>query len=152
MGNLFERVLITTDLSAESMAACRAVDDEERFQGADITLLNVRERFELPPVLHRQISNPETVSTMEQEYESNCQAELENAIPEEFKGKDWKLEVTFSDHSPPKAICEYVKEHEISVVVVASHGKGALSRAVLGSSTQALAQMLHCPLLIVPAK
>ncbi|EPS66020.1 hypothetical protein M569_08758, partial [Genlisea aurea] len=46
-------------------------------------------------------------------------------------------------------LCEEVENHHASILVVGSHGYGAIRRAVLGSVSDYLAHHAHCSVLIV---
>ncbi|XP_020231746.1 universal stress protein PHOS34 [Cajanus cajan] len=50
---------------------------------------------------------------------------------------------------PRNVLCEAVEKHHASVLVVGSHGYGALKRAVLGSVSDYCAHHAHCSVMIV---
>lgn len=50
---------------------------------------------------------------------------------------------------PKEAITSYAKEWGADLVMVGSHGQGAVSRFLLGSVAQAVLRMAHCPVEIV---
>ncbi|KZV21550.1 hypothetical protein F511_11043 [Dorcoceras hygrometricum] len=60
---------------------------------------------------------------------------------------DVKLEVVEGD--PRNVLCETVERHHASVLVVGSHGYGAIKRAVLGSVSDYCAHHAHCSVMIV---
>nr|ATE50921.1 universal stress protein 15 [Salvia miltiorrhiza] len=47
------------------------------------------------------------------------------------------------------ALCDAVENHHASVLVVGSHGYGAIKRAVLGSVSDYCAHHAHCSVMIV---
>ena len=51
---------------------------------------------------------------------------------------------------PVEATTELIREREYQMVIVATHGRGALARALLGSVTLGLLHTAGCPLLVVP--
>ncbi|XP_073143717.1 universal stress protein PHOS34 [Henckelia pumila] len=61
--------------------------------------------------------------------------------------KDVILEVVEGD--PRNVLCETVEKHHASVLVVGSHGYGAIKRAVLGSVSDYCAHHAHCSVMIV---
>jgi nucleotide-binding universal stress UspA family protein len=62
---------------------------------------------------------------------------------------DFKVVTTF-DVNAAKAIAEEACELEADVIVVGTHGRGALASALHGSVTQKLLRVADCPVLAVP--
>ncbi|KAH7862495.1 hypothetical protein Vadar_005676 [Vaccinium darrowii] len=58
-----------------------------------------------------------------------------------------KLEIVEGDAR--NVLCEAVEKHHASVLVVGSHGYGAIKRAVLGSVSDYCAHHAHCSVMIV---
>ncbi|KAL6499479.1 hypothetical protein OROGR_027389 [Orobanche gracilis] len=60
-------------------------------------------------------------------------------------------DVTFEvvDGDARNVLCEAVEKHHASVLVVGSHGYGAIKRAVLGSVSDYCAHHAHCSVMIV---
>ncbi|KAI5680439.1 hypothetical protein M9H77_01666 [Catharanthus roseus] len=50
---------------------------------------------------------------------------------------------------PRNVLCEAVEKHNASILVVGSHGYGAIKRAVLGSVSDYCAHHAHCTVMIV---
>jgi nucleotide-binding universal stress UspA family protein len=48
-------------------------------------------------------------------------------------------------------LVRFAKEHEVTHVVIASHGRTAMSRVILGSVADQLVHQLHCPIIVIPA-
>ena len=61
--------------------------------------------------------------------------------------KDVVIEVIEGDAR--NVLCEAVERHHASVLVVGSHGYGAIKRAVLGSVSDYCAHHAHCSVMIV---
>ncbi|KAL1558401.1 universal stress protein PHOS34-like [Salvia divinorum] len=61
--------------------------------------------------------------------------------------KDVIVEAVEGD--PRNALCDAVDKHNATVLVVGSHGYGAIKRAVLGSVSDYCAHHAHCSVLIV---
>ena len=71
-----------------------------------------------------------------------CKAKLENT-----QADDVVAEVTEGDAR--NVLCEAVEKHHATVLVVGSHGYGAIKRAVLGSVSDYCAHHAHCTVMIV---
>lgn len=48
-----------------------------------------------------------------------------------------------------KSIHNYIKENEIDLVVMGSHGASGLNEIMIGSNTQKVVRNIHCPVLVV---
>ncbi|KAK9177568.1 hypothetical protein WN944_029591 [Citrus x changshan-huyou] len=63
------------------------------------------------------------------------------------KVHDFVVEVVEGDAR--NILCEAVEKHHASILVVGSHGYGAIKRAVLGSVSDYCAHHAHCTVMIV---
>jgi nucleotide-binding universal stress UspA family protein len=61
-----------------------------------------------------------------------------------------QAEVVFGQ--PYVEICEYASQHSIDLIVIATHGRGALTSALLGSTTDRVVHRAPCPVLTVREK
>jgi len=142
----YQNILCATDFSQCShMAAQRAAELAKRY-AARLTLLHVVEYF------------PED--------RSNVQIAPENADPVQFReeqarealaelarqlGVDGAEQtVVFSTHSAKHAIVPFAREHNIDLIVLASHGHHGVT-ALLGSTATGLAHSSPCDVLVVRA-
>jgi len=50
---------------------------------------------------------------------------------------------------PADRICEYAAENKVDLIVMGSHGRGGIQRALLGSVSHAVANQAPCPVTIV---
>jgi nucleotide-binding universal stress UspA family protein len=51
--------------------------------------------------------------------------------------------------SPAFGIVDYAKEHDIDLVVIGTHGRGGVTRMILGSVAEKVVRMAPCPVLTV---
>ena len=61
-----------------------------------------------------------------------------------------QTEVVFGQ--PYVEICEYASRHSIDLIVIATHGRGALTSVLLGSTTNRVVHRAPCPVLTVREK
>ncbi|WVZ04625.1 hypothetical protein V8G54_017971 [Vigna mungo] len=73
----------------------------------------------------------------------------ENAIDLCHKKSVNDVSVDVMEGDPRIVLCDAVEKHHASMLVVGSHGYGALKRAVLGSVSDYCAHHAHCTVMIV---
>ena len=76
-----------------------------------------------------------------------------DALVEELQKRQWdgmNVEVLIGD--PGHEIANYAKELDAGLVVVASHGRGALRHLLLGSVAERVVRLAHCPVLVLKHK
>jgi nucleotide-binding universal stress UspA family protein len=47
------------------------------------------------------------------------------------------------------AIVDYAKDHDIGIIVMGTHGRGALANLVMGSVAERVVRLASCPVLTV---
>lgn len=63
-----------------------------------------------------------------------------------------RAQVVFVEHGgPAEIIAEYAERHRIDLVVVGTHGRRGVARAILGSVAEKVVRIAPCPVLIVRA-
>ncbi|MEM8778669.1 MAG: universal stress protein [Cyanobacteria bacterium P01_G01_bin.49] len=60
--------------------------------------------------------------------------------------KDLKFDIKIGD--PSAEIVDYAQKHNITLIVIASHGRTGMNRFLLGSVTERVARHAKCPVLI----
>jgi nucleotide-binding universal stress UspA family protein len=120
-------VLFATDYSDASRAAGRLAADLARRFGARLHVVHA-----VPPVTDP--GPPERL------------AEVVAALG---TGLDVVPAVVFG--RPAREIVAYASRHGIDMIVVGTHGRRGVSRAVLGSVSAAVVRRARCPVLTVPA-
>jgi nucleotide-binding universal stress UspA family protein len=84
-----------------------------------------------------------TALDMTQERVEQCRAELERNWVSECPDVPLTEEVMAGD--PVRIIVDYARAHQVDLIVMATHGYGALRRFVLGSVTGAVLHDTGCP-------
>ena len=51
--------------------------------------------------------------------------------------------------APANELVRVAKEHQVDLIIIGSHGRGGLSRAILGSVADRVMRTAHCPVMIV---
>lgn len=142
-----KRILWPTDFSNLSLHGARyARAFRELFQ-AELHVLHI-----IPPPMAPDVSVtvPSDVPAdyAEEELLDVCRKRLDEVIAEQFPGMtDVKREVFFGNSWP--AVCKYAEEHEIDLVIVATHGRTGLRHVLIGSTAERIVQHAPCPVLVV---
>jgi len=141
-----KHVLVATDFSEASEAALRYGRELARTFGARLHVLHVAEDIMTRYALESSVALPPEV-----------QADLENAVQirlERLLGDDDRRELGAvaalrTSNTPANSIVDYSKAADIDLIVIGSHGRGALGRLLLGSVAERVVRTSPCPVLIV---
>lgn len=141
---IIRNILVTTDFSEFSTAAVEYASSFALLYGAKIHLVHV---IEPGPVVG--VPNIELQS-------SNVSEEAEAAAQEEMrKFVYWKLqnntnlEQVILHGEPHKEIARYAQEHEIDLIVIATHGRAGLAHMLMGSVAEKILRLSPIPVLAV---
>ena len=140
----YEHILVATDLSEPS---ARALQVALRFFPNQA--LHLLHAFEIPYAgliddLHRQAPTFQVVHAEE------LAAFIDKMVlPEEARRRLVKL---VEPGRPAQLVHEYVRDHSADLVVLGTHGRGAMLEAVLGSTAKNILLSLHCDALLVPGQ
>ncbi len=136
-----ERVVCTTDLSDLSHAALPFAADLCRALDAELTLLHVVDtRFDSFPYL----------AAVDQPSHQELHAHAEKLLGEwvERLGVG-KVNGEVVDGMPHARVAQYVRDNNVDLVVMATHGHSGLAHALLGSTTERVIRTSPCPVLAV---
>jgi universal stress protein A len=121
------QILFPTDYSDISANAGRTAAQLARHFGACLHVLHV-----IPPVTDP--GSPDALPT--------AAAELGGGVD---------ILTAITRGRPAHAIVEYAIRHEVDIIVMGTHGRTGVSRALLGSVTEAVVRRAPCRVLTVPA-
>lgn len=146
-----KRILVPTDFSTHSRNALRyAAALAEKF-GAELLLLNVVQDLALfvPDVI---TAGPVMIPQLD-ELLASVRAALGRLIAEfdvdgqTLTGLTVKAEVV--EGTPFHEIIEYARGHSVDLIVMGTHGRGALTRLLMGSVAEKVVRKAPCPVLTV---
>lgn len=141
----YSRILIATDFSPLAQFAIRAGEALARVAGAKELHLAHVVGTSSKAALFPHSGGPELPKLYQAGAE---QAEKRLAqISVEVEGATLHRHVRLG--APAQEVAKLAEELEIDLIVVASHGYGALGRTILGSVSSSLIRSAHCPILIV---
>lgn len=137
-----ERVAVGTDLSESAGEALEVAGDWAAALGA-------------PDVEVRAVYvAPELLDTDDEVFDRVvAERSLEEAVTEAVRGSgvSARAEVVWGG-GPAEALARYAREEGVGLLVLGTHGRGAVARALLGSVASGVARRAPCPVLLVPPK
>jgi len=141
-----ERILFPTDFSECGRAAEKYAQAlSERF-GAELHILHVLADMAL------MLPEPASALSLPQNYLLDMKREAEQALdrvlPERAAGGLKTMRATRMGNAFLE-IVGYADEKNIDLIVVGTHGRGALAHMLLGSVAEKVVRKAHCPVLTV---
>ncbi len=142
-----QKVLLTTDLSAEAERPYAAVAELARTTGASITLLAVVEDLAIAP--HgAPLAPPVHAPDIEKRV-----AEARKLLKEQAEKLSDGVAVDFdvvTGTQVAHTIADYAQEHGYDLLAVSTHGRSGFRRMVMGSVAETLLRHTHTPVLVFP--
>ena len=140
-----KRILVPTDFSdCAGYALDAAIKIADR-SGAEVHLLH---KIKLDPNFDESNSKarfdyPESYARLKR------MKKKFNALREKYEGPRIRMVTSYDTGNLVKTIANYVDEIEIDLVVMGSSGADGIKELVLGSQTQKVVRLAHCPVLVV---
>ncbi len=142
-----KRIVLTTDLSEDSLRPCKPLATFARQLGARLTLLHVLQDLRIAP--HGAPLAPMiSAANMPEEAEKARKhlEELRETLP-----TDIEVDVDVAIHeSIPIGIAEYAKKHGADMIAMSTHGRTGFRHLVLGSVAEAVLRHAEVPVLSFP--
>lgn len=147
-----KKVLVPVDFSDTQGRLLSVAESEAKLRGASLLLLHVIEPaaevagFETDPEMMRLKIGQDLEA--EQRIEGERLRELARAVG--GRGTDCASEVKFG--LPADEIMAAARDHGVDLVVMGSHGHGALYHLFTGSVVTGVLKRIGCPVLVVPLR
>jgi nucleotide-binding universal stress UspA family protein len=141
MGVQVRHLVCTTDFSEASRHTIPYGITLAKELGAKVTICHI---LNVPPV----ITHGEVIADPDWDREEavkTCQLDLERMM----EGQPVPWEPYIAVGHVADEINRFVKENKADLVITATHGRSGLKRLILGSVTERLMRILHCPVLVV---
>lgn len=147
---MFHSILVPTDFSECSMLAFSYAKEMASKFGSAIHLIYVVEDYSQ----YWTAIGPESVPVMPvpTEIVGLAQKRLQAIAAKEFTNMTPAPTVQVSMGRGYFEICEYAKNNSIGLIVMATHGHGALMSMLLGSTTERVVREAPCAVMTVRAK
>lgn len=135
---LLKQILVATDFSDASGVALGYGRAFALTFGASLHLLHVMENLFLHPV-------PVDPSQMK----SAMMKRLTERLTDEDRASRHATATLETSDNAAEAIVKYAAAHNIDLIVMGTHGRGAVARLLVGSVTEAVVRTAPCPVLTV---
>ena len=141
-----KRILVPTDFGDASGRALEYAKSLASLYGASLHLLTVvPEPFVLPDPGSFYVPLPSAyIEGLRKDAETHLQAALDPLEGERFSARG---AVLFGQ--PSGEILDYAAREQIDLIVMGTHGRGALAKVVLGSVAERVVRAAPCPVLTV---
>lgn len=144
---MYRHILVPLDGSALAEQVLPHVHALAANEGTTkITLLRA-----VPPIFTTSVdysgmlaTTTEAITQMEQEALDYLQH-----VAKQFESEGYEVHTEISSLPPAEAIIEYAENHNVDLIVIATHGRSGLSRWVFGSVTQKVVQVAPTPVLVI---
>lgn len=148
-----KRILVATDFSENSKAAFDHARAQALAAGDKSTIVLLCVIEDLAPTsvqFEFALAVIDTKGILDEAYKTAMQR-LKELAPEAFP--DVRTEIAAVKAKSPVAqeIVEYAKKEDIDMIVMGTHGRSGLSRALLGSVAENVVRSTSCPVLLVPS-
>ncbi len=147
MSTLFSRILLPTDFSeAGRPAATHACEMARQFNAMLHCLHVVDESYQYWSAMGPE---PVIVGPPPQELIESAKQRLQRFCAEYLRELAHPVVQEVSMGSPFAEIIAYTKEHAIDLIVMGTHGRGAIAHALLGGTTEKVVRKAPCAVLTV---
>ncbi len=146
-----KKILVTTDLSKASLGAIEAAKTFARTTAAEIILLCVVEDPSQAAMAYALDFPVLPDPQVQRDLLHRLQRELQSIARSSFGDVVVTTEVLEASGPVHSAVLAFAKEHQVDLIVIATHGRTGVRHLLIGSVTERLVRESHCPVLVVPA-
>ena len=140
-----KRILVPTDFSDSARHALTYGISFAREYDAELLLLHV---VETVPVGYASDLFPVPMAEVFQELSGYAKTEL-GKVADEARGKGVTVRETVVQGKPSAEIARVAADEKVDMIVLGTHGKGMLDKAIFGSTTERVVRRAPCPVLTV---
>lgn len=141
-----KRILVPTDFGEASDAALNYARALARAFGASISVLHVADNVLLQSAgIEGYVAYPE----MQRGIEEAARRQLEAAIGDDDRRELRAQTVLRISNATALTIITYAREHDVDLIVMGTHGRGAMAHLFMGSVAERVVRTSPCPVLTV---
>src|SRR6185369_1020454 len=142
-----KNILVATDFGEASDSALRYGRELAGQFGATLHVVNVVENFYVTTFGAETYAA--IVPEMQRELEAGARKRLDEALIDSDRSGPASKAVVITSGSPAYAIVDYARENGIDLIVMGTHGRGALAQLLMGSVAERVVRIASCPVLTV---
>jgi nucleotide-binding universal stress UspA family protein len=155
----YKKILYATDLSVNSAHAFKHAISLARRYNAKITLLHILPEVDASTMNYvATVMGEEKLAGLELEHKAEIKDEIRRRLHRFAKEElidhpedvDRIADIEVHYGNPVAHILQHADGLEVDMIVLGSHGKGALKYAFLGSVAEKVLRKSHRPMLVVP--
>lgn len=142
-----KKILVATDFSEPSDAALAYGRELARTFSASLTVLHIADN-----ILTRAygadgivLADPE----LQREIETSAQRQVDAVLFDEDRKMLGAVGLVITSNSPSAAIVTYARDAAIDLIVMGTHGRGAIAQLLMGSVAERVVRIAPCPVLTV---
>lgn len=139
------KILFATDFSPHSRRALASAAELSGRMGVPLVIFNAVQLPVYPIPDGVVLRGPEVLTELVDR--SRQALEDERRLATELGAQD--VETQWSEGPAAVEIVRFAREQGIDLIVVGSHGRGVIARAILGSTADRVIRSAHCPVLVV---
>jgi nucleotide-binding universal stress UspA family protein len=142
-----ETILVATDFSEPSDAALAYGRELARSFGAQLVVLNV-----VDDIFTRSVGADGFVFTdpgLQASVEAAARKRLDELISDEDRTLLRAQGLVVTSNTPALAIVEHAKSSGVNLIVMGTHGRGAMAHLLMGSVAERVVRLAPCPVLTV---
>ena len=145
-GNMsFKRIVVATDFSQASLVAVETAFSLALEDDGIMYLVHVMKPY--------VIDNPiETLNSSLDRLREEIKQKLKALTLEKGAHSGRVVVLVLSEAAPAKAIAQLAREKDADLIVVGTHGRKGVTRAVMGSTAESLLRQSPCQVLVVKQK
>ena len=143
---VLKNILVATDFSEASDVALTYGRDLARSYGAGLHVLHVTESL----LIRFSIDAPITyLPELQTHIEEEARRRIDALVTDEDKATLNARAVVITSAGTAEAIVQYATDLRIDLIVMGTHGRGALAQVLMGSVAERVVRTAPCPVLTV---
>lgn len=140
-------ILVATDFGPASANALRYGRALAGRFGARLHVLHVTSSIHLTAAATYGFAGAS--GEAQEEIERSARKQTEALLTDEDRRALGAIATAVTDTSPAMAVVQYARRHAIDLLILGTHGRGALAHLVMGSVAERVVRMAPCPVLTV---
>lgn len=142
---VLKNILVATDFGEPAAVALAYGRDLARSYGAAIHVLHVVEDVLLRYSPELGFATPD----LQRDLETAARRQVEACVTDDDRRTLKVIPVVQSGVNVPGGIIEYARANAIDLIVIGTHGRGAVAQFLLGSAAERVVRTAPCPVLTV---